>query len=63
MIESTYEVKKLAIVEKYNLAFRNKINLCHKLKTKGRPVRKGSINEREKEKPMIDQEMRDKEMR
>lgn len=41
MIESTYEVKKLPIVEKYNLAFRNKINLCHKVKsTKADSLRK-----------------------
>ncbi len=38
-IESTYEVKKLPIVEKYNLAFRNKINLCHK--AKGNPKHLG----------------------
>ncbi len=63
MIDSTYEVKKLAIVEKYNLAFRNKINLCHKLKIRGKSVTKGLVNEKEKEKPMKDQEMKDREIR
>lgn len=40
MIETTYEVKKVPIVEKYNLAFRNKINLCHKLKSRPNDLRK-----------------------
>lgn len=34
MIETTYEIEKVPIVEKYNVAFRNKINLCHRLKDK-----------------------------
>jgi len=40
IIESTYEIKKLPIVEKYNNVFRNKINLCHKSKLMAKEKRR-----------------------
>lgn len=40
MIDSTFEVRKLPIVEKYNAGFRKKINAYHKMKFKVKNQRK-----------------------
>jgi hypothetical protein len=40
MIESTFEIKKVPIVEKYNTVFRNKINLFHKSKEMAKEKRR-----------------------